>query len=110
MSRPLLSASGGALLRCLLARVNDERHRIILTHWSITDWQSLTFTGERHEAQFSVTGAEAAELAARWTEGLEEADLPIGSGRFVADLKVETGTTDRDGNVPVALEALTLTD
>lgn len=57
-----------------------------------------------------MTGAEVADLAARWTEGLEEADLPIGSGRFVDDLKVETGAPDRDGNVPVALEALTLSD
>lgn len=110
MSRPLLSVAGGALLRCLLSRVNDERNRIILTSWTSVDWQSLTFAGERHRASFLLTGPGAADLARRWTDGLDEADLPLGGGRFVADLTVTKGEAQPDGTVPVELEALTLDD
>jgi len=110
VSRPLLSAAGGALLRTLLARVDNERHRIILTSWTTVDWHSLTFAGERHRASFSVTGVDALELAARWTEGLEDADLPLGRGRFVADLTVTANEPQPDGSVRIDLEALTLDD
>ena len=110
MSRPLLSAAGGALLRTLLARVDDERNRIVLTSWTTVDWQSLTFAGERHRASFSVTGVDASGLAARWTDGLEDADLPLGGGRFVADLTVTANELQPDGSVRIDLEALTLDD
>ena len=110
MSRPLLSSAGGALLRALLTKANNEQHRIVLTSWVSVDWQSLTFAGERHQASFRINGADAAELGRRWTHGLDEAELPLGGGRFVADIKVGAQTAQPDGSVLVELEALTLED
>jgi D-Tyr-tRNAtyr deacylase len=107
----MLSSAGGALLRALYAKVENERGKILLTSWTTVDWQSLTFAGERHQASFTITGDDAAGLAARWTGGLDEADLPLGGGRFVADLEVmRCGPPAPDGSVTVELEALTLTD
>lgn len=109
MSRPMLSTAGGSLLRALLARVGEERSRILLTSWLSVDWQSLTFVGERHMASFSISGSDAVNLAQRFTQNLAEADLPLGGGRFVADLQV-THRSDPtpEGAVVVELEALTL--
>jgi len=111
MSRPMLSSAGGALLRSLLARVETERSRILLTSWLSVDWQSLTFVGERHMASFAISGKDAVDLARRFTEGLEDAELPLGGGRFVADLKVTNRSAlTTEGTVVVELEALTLDD
>jgi hypothetical protein len=90
--------------------VDNERHRIVLSSWTTVDWHSLTFAGERHRARFSVTGVDAAELATQWTGGIEDADLPLGGGRFVADLTVTANDLQPDGSVRIDLEALTLDD
>lgn len=111
MSRPMLSSAGGALLRSLLSRVEAERSRILLTSWLSVDWQSLTFVGERHMASFAVQGPDPEGLARRFTDGLEEADLLLGGGRFVADLKVtHRSAPTPEGTVVIELEALTLDD
>lgn len=86
----------------------NQQSRILLTSWLSVDWQSLTFVGERHCASFAIRGEGAEELARRWTDGLDEADLPLGGGRFVADLKVVHCAPARDGEMVVELEALTL--
>ena len=67
MNRPRMTGAATALLRLLLQRAGQERHRILLSHWSSVDWQSLTFTGERHEACFTIVGEDAMSLAERWT-------------------------------------------
>lgn len=111
MTRSLLSRSAGALMRTLLERAGNDRNRILLSSWTSVDWQSLTFVGERHEASFRITGQEAAKLARRWTDGLEDAELDLGGGMFVAELSiVQLSPVGSDGSVVVALEALTLTD
>ena len=110
MNRPRMTAASSALLRALLKRAGDERDRIILTHWVATDWQSLTFCGERHQAGFRITGEGAFELAQRWTSGLEDADLPLGRG-FLAEIDLaQPMKLQDDGSVLVDLEALTLED
>jgi len=107
----MLSSAGGALMRALLARANDDRRRILLTSWMSVDWQSLTFVGERHMASFSLSEPDAHGLAGRWLDGIEEAELPLGGGRFVADIKVTNRSAPAaDGSVVVELEALTLED
>lgn len=107
----MLSTAGGALLRALLARVGEDRSRVLLTSWLSVDWQSLTFVGERHMASFSISGGDAVGLARRFTEGLADADLPLGGGRFVADLQVmDRSDPTPEGAVVVELEALTLED
>ena len=110
MNRPLMSPVSSSLLRTLLRRAGADRNRIILTHWIATDWQSLTFSGERQQAGFRITGDEALQLAERWTSGLEDADLPLARG-FVAEIGLTKPLVpDSDGSVLVDLEALTLED
>ncbi|WP_152569404.1 MULTISPECIES: hypothetical protein [Sphingomonas] len=108
MSRPMLSSAGSALHRALMTMVENEQSRFLLTSWLSVDWQSLTFVGERHMASFAVRGEQALELAEKLVAGLEEAELPLGGGRFVADLKVIHCAPARDGDVVIELEALTL--
>jgi len=111
MTRSLLSRSAAALTRTLLKRAGNDGNRILLSSWTSVDWRSLTFAGERHEASFRLTGPEAAALARRWTDGLEEAELDLGGGMFVAELSVTyVSPVGADGSVVVSLEALTLAD
>ena len=111
MTRSLLSRSAGALMRCLLQRAGNDRNRILLSSWLSVDWQSLTFVGERHQASFRLTGPDAMALARRWTDGIEDAELDVGKGLFVAELAVSgRPVVEADGSVIVSLEALTLAD
>lgn len=111
MSRPRLSAPASALVRVLLRRSNLRADRILLTHCLSTEWRSLTFAGERHQLGFRITGDDALAQASALVDGIEEADLPIGGGGFVADI-AHTGALvpQDDGSVLVELEALTLED
>ena len=57
-----------------------------------------------------VGGPDALTLARKWTEGLEEAELPIPSG-FVAEIRQKGRLRARaDGSVELTLEALTIRD
>jgi hypothetical protein len=49
MLKIAMSPTASALLRALLERAGAPRDRILLTSVRSTDWQSLTFIGERHE-------------------------------------------------------------
>lgn len=110
MNRPRMTAFATALLRCLLQRAGEDRNRICLSHWSTTDWQSLTLEGERHEAEFVVIGDEALAFANLWLAGLSDAEFDLQRG-FVASVEVTEGPTRReDGAVEVRIGALTLTD
>lgn len=110
MNRPRMTAFATALLRCLLQRAGEHRNRICLSHWSTTDWQSLTLEGERHEADFVVVGDEALAFANLWLAGLSDAEFDLQRG-FVASVEVTEGPTRReDGAVEVRIGALTLTD
>ena len=52
---------------------------VTLSHDGLTPWSSATFVGAQHRVR--VTGATG------WTEGLDEADLPL-HGCFVATFDV----------------------
>ena len=83
----------------------------MLSNWCSVDWQSLTFSGERHQAGFVIRGNDALALARRWTADLSTAEIPIGQGRFVADISVPADLSElEDGSVLVELEALTLSE
>jgi hypothetical protein len=43
-----MSAAALGLLRELIERAQVPRDRFLLSEWQSTDWQSLTFQGERH--------------------------------------------------------------
>lgn len=108
MIRPRMTGAASGLLRLLLQRAGDQSHRICLSRWTSSDWQSLTFTGERHEADFVISGPNALTLATTWSDGLEEAELPLARG-FVAGINRRGRLRAReDGSVELTIEALTL--
>lgn len=103
MSRP---ASG--LLRRLLDRAGEDRDRILLTDLRSTDWQSLTFIGERHRLRFRIVGDDPHAVARRLGGGLGEAEFAI-PGHVVADiLVVGEPAPGPDGSLALTIEALTL--
>lgn len=110
MTRMPMSAAAAGLLRLLLARVGADRDRILLTELSSVDWQSLTFTGERHQIHFRIAGPHADRLAERFTEGLADAEFAL-AGQIVADVAVE-GVPERrpDGSILLRIEALTISE
>jgi hypothetical protein len=82
----------------------------LLTDVHSTDWQSVTFTGERHQITLRVTGRESADLVERMCAGLADAEFSI-AGLLVADIGV-VGSPQRtpDGATELTIEALTITD
>lgn len=110
MNRLPMSKAAAGLLRALLSRAGEERARILLTELRSTDWQSLTFVGERHQLCFSICGPGAADLLERVTAGLEDAEFRI-AGQVVADIAVEGRPVhEADGSISFAIEALTIAE
>jgi hypothetical protein len=110
MMKMVMSSAAKALLRALIARAGVERDRILLTEVQSTDWQSLTFTGERHRIALRVTGPDSIEAVERLCSGLEEAEFSI-PRLLVADIGVaETPRKVPDGAVELVIEALTVLD
>ena len=105
-----MSIAAAGLLRALLARAKISRDRILLTDLQSTEWQSLTFVGERHEFHFRIAGPGADEVVRNLTYGLRHAEFSI-PGHIVADIALvgepEPGS---DGSIGVELEALTIAE
>jgi hypothetical protein len=110
MNRLAMSSAATGLLRALIARAGVPRDRILLTDVRSTDWQSLTFAGERHELELRVTGPNSWEIIERMSAGIEDAEFNI-PGQIVADIAL-AGKPVRsdDGSTSVKFEALTVTD
>lgn len=103
-----MSKSGAALFRALLARALVNRDRILLTHYRSTDWQSLTFIGDRHEMRFRIPGPNAETIYDLMTSKLAEAEFEV-PGQLVADVLVYGSPTyETDGSISFAIEALTI--
>ena len=79
-----MSSAGAALLRAILTRALVDRDRILLTDYRSTDWQSLTFVGERHELRFHVAGPDAQTIYDRMIEKLDDTEFSI-PRQIVAD-------------------------
>ena len=109
MSGAPLSAAAALLLRSLLARAGLEQDRMFLSKFRSIDWQSLTFTGERHEIGLRLRGPDAGDALARLRDGLADAEWAL-HGHVVADILIVATTTASDGSIDVDLEALTLSD
>lgn len=108
MTRVAISPAASALLRALAARAGMQRDRIMLTGVRSTDWQSLTFTGERHHLALRVPGAESREIIKRMCNGIADAEFSI-PGLFVADIAVvDTPVAVPDGSTDITIEALTI--
>jgi hypothetical protein len=103
-----MSSAANALLRALIARASVDHHRILLSDSHSTDWQSLTFSGERHHLALRVTGADSPQVAGRMCDGLEDAEFGI-PGMFVADIAVVgSPRAAADGATEILIEALTI--
>jgi hypothetical protein len=110
MTRLVLSPAALGLLRALIARTGIPRERVLLSECRSTDWQSLTFEGERHEIRLRILGPDSATATERLLDGLAEAEFAI-PGQIVADIAV-TGAaqTHADGGIELGLEALTISE
>ena len=110
MMKLALSPAAAGLLRALIARAGIDRDRILLTKFRSTDWQSLTFIGERHEMELRVPGPDADRLAERLTTGLADTEFSI-PGQIVADIGLERPPIyNSDGSVSLHIEALTIAE
>jgi hypothetical protein len=109
VKRLSISEAGGGLLRGLIARGGVPRDRILLSDYRATDWQSLTFAGERHRFQLRVTGADAEIVATRMTDDIEDAEFNL-SGHIVADVALAAARLGSDGSVTIDIEALTIAE
>jgi hypothetical protein len=110
MTRLPMSKAASALLRALLARASVNRDRILLTDYRSTDWQSLTFVGERHEMRFRIPGPAAEETYTAMTGGLAEAEFSL-SRQILADVAVfGAPTRESDGSISFGVEALTIAE
>lgn len=110
MMKMAMSQAAAALVRALIARGGVERNRILLTDVESVDWQSLTFTGERHQISLRVIGSGSAEIAQRICAGVEDAEFSI-PGVIVADIAaVGTPTRGLDRSTEFMIEALTVSE
>ena len=110
MNRIPMSKAGTALLRALLSPALVDPDRILLTDYRSSDWQSLTFVGERHEMRFRVPGPDAQKTYEALTGNLTDDEFAI-PRQILADIAVfGAPTTEPDGSISFALEALTIAD
>ena len=108
MNRLPMSSAGAALLRALLTRALVNRDRILLTDYRSTDWQSLTFVGQRHELRFRLTGPDAQVIYERMTDKLDDTEFTI-PRQIVADVVVYgQPSREPDGSISFTIEALTI--
>ncbi|MEP7131212.1 MAG: hypothetical protein ABI770_08800 [Sphingomicrobium sp.] len=74
------------------------------------DWQSLTFTGERHHFELRVAPPGSQEIVERLCHGLEDAEFSI-PGVLVADISIcGVPTRASDGSTCLSIEALTIAE
>jgi hypothetical protein len=107
--RATLSPVAAQLLRALTTRMELQSEKVLVSNCRSVDWQSLTFTGERHEISLRVAPPEAEQAVALLRDGLEDAEFGL-RGHVVADLLIVAERVEPDGAVLVDLEALTLSD
>jgi len=110
MNRIAMSQAASALLRAMIARSGVPRDRILLIDVQSVDWQSLTFTGERHSIELRVSAPHSETIVKRMCADLEDAEFSI-PGVIVADICV-AGSPSRsaDGSTHLTIEALTVAD
>ena len=110
MMKLALSPAAAGLLRALVARAGINRDRILLTDFRSTDWQSLTFVGERHEMELRIPPPDATLLAGRISGGLADAEFAI-PGQIVADIGLDRPPAHNpDGSITLHIEALTIAE
>jgi len=82
----------------------------LLSDFRSTDWNSLTFAGERHSITLRIPGPGAVSVADLLIDRLEEADFVI-PGQIVADIALSRPPTNQaDGAITLEIEALTVAE
>lgn len=109
MIKPVMSPAAAGVLRALMVRSVIDRNRILLTDVTSTDWQSLTFSGERHCLGLRIGAPNSAEVADRLCEGLEDEEFSL-AGAIVVDVAVEERVHNADGTTELTIGALTVAD
>ena len=110
MMKLAISPAAAGLLRALLARAGVDRNRILLSNFQSTDWNSLTFSGERHEITLRIPGPDSSRVSRLLVDGLEDADFTI-PGQIVADIALARAPVDlADGSIWIEIEALTVAE
>ena len=108
MNRLPMSKAAAGLLRAFLSRALVDKDRILLTEYRSTDWQSLTFVGERHEMRFRILGPDAGKIYEGMTGNLSDTEFAI-PRQLVADIAVYGAPTHEcDGSISFGIEALTI--
>jgi hypothetical protein len=107
--RATLSPVAAQLLRALITRMQLGPDKLLVSTCRSVDWQSLTFTGERHEIRLRIAAPDAEAAVARLSCGLAEAEWSL-RGHVVADIAMVAQRFEHDGAIAVDLEALTLSD
>jgi hypothetical protein len=106
----VMSRAAAGLLRALLHRGGEQRHRILLTEIRSVDWHSLTLEGERHAIHLRISGPDAELIVTPFLHGIEDAEFAI-PGQILADIALARGPErSRDGSVALELEALTVVE
>ena len=110
MNKIPMSPGASALLRALIARADAPPDRILLSDARSVDWQSLTFTGERHLFQLRIPGPNASDVIEHLCTGLEDAEFSI-AGVIVADVALASAPSFAlDGSTTITIEALTIAE
>lgn len=104
--RPQRRDCQGQLLAALQDRARGDS---IVEDAAMRPWCSATFLGARHRIRMRFDGADAAERAALFADGLSEAEFTL-HGHIVADATVEAiHPGDADG-IAVSIAILTIED
>lgn len=110
MMKISMSPASAGLLRALFARACVDRDRILLTEFRSTDWQSLTFCGERHHYSLRLPAPGAEEFCRRVIHDLGDAEFSI-PGHVVVDVAAaREPRSEADGSITVEIEALTVAE
>lgn len=110
MRAGIMNGAAAGLVRALIARADVPRDRILLSDWVSTDWQSLTFTGQRHAMSLRIAPPDAAAVVDRMIDNLADTEFSI-PGHLVIDVCVEgRPMAMRDGSIAIDIAALTIRD
>ena len=110
MMKIAMSPAAGALLRALIARARADRNRILLTDAHSTDWQSLTFSGERHRIALRVTGPQFAGNRRSPVRGAGRRRVQHPGAARRRHRARRRARLDSDGAVELVIEALTIAE
>ena len=107
--RAIISSAAALLIRSIMTRAGLDHDRMFISECRSVDWQSLTFTGERHILCLGLSAPGAVAAAARLRDGIGDAEWHL-RGHVVADIMITGERMADDGSILVSLEALTLSN